>query len=236
MPRAVIDKLFRRTGEGFVDRSVLDLVLEQSKSLKRQASNADGRKIDEYLDAVRAVEKRLDFAEQQTQRISDDGALTDTLARPAAGIPASHEEYVRQMLELMALSFWSGATRVSTFMLDHGQSNRYFDFVPGVKGTWHALSHWKDASGRTEDDDGKTNWDSTKSKWEMDNSVMRWHHSQFAYFLGRLKAIKNADGHTHEEKNLPILLAGGGAGTISSLLAGADVTVEPPPSSAPPAP
>lgn len=234
MPRAVFDKLFRRTGEGFVDRSVLDLVLEQSKSLKRQASNADGRKIDEYLDAVRAVEKRLDFAEQQTQRISDDNALTDTLARPAAGIPASHEEYVRQMLELMALSFWSGATRVSTFMLDHGQSNRYFDFVPGVKGTWHALSHWKDASGRTEDDDGRTKWDSTKSKWEMYNSVTRWHHSQFAYFLGRLKALKNADGtcvlnssmivygsgiadgHTHEEKNLPILLAGGGAGTIAT--------------------
>ena len=116
---------------------------------------------------MRAVEKRLDFAEEQTQRIADDKALTDTLTRPAAGIPADHQEYVRQMLELMALSFWSGATRVSTFMLDHGQSNRYFDFVPGVKGTWHALSHWKDASGRTEDDDGKTKWDSTKSKLGM---------------------------------------------------------------------
>ncbi len=234
VPRAVFDKLFRRTGEGFVDRSVLDLLLEQSKSLKRHASSADGRKIDEYLDAVRAVEKRLDFAEQQTQRISEDNALTDTLARPAAGIPASHEEYVRQMLELMALAFWSGATRVSTFMLDHGQSNRYFDFVPGVKGTWHALSHWKDASGRTEDDDGKTKWDSTKSKWEMYNSVTRWHHSQFAYFLDRLKALKNADGtsvldssmivygsgiadgHAHGEKNLPILLAGGGGGMIKT--------------------
>ena len=156
MPRAIFDKLFRRASEGFLNRSVLDLVLEQSKSLKRRASKADTRKIDEYLDAVRAVEKRLDFAEEQTQRIADDKALTDTLTRPAAGIPADHQEYVRQMLELMALSFWSGATRVSTFMLDHGQSNRYFDFVPGVKGTWHALSHWKDASGRTEDDDGKT--------------------------------------------------------------------------------
>jgi hypothetical protein len=233
-PRAVFDKLFRRAGEGFVDRSVLDLVLEQSKSLKKRANAADGRKIDEYFDAVRAVEKRLDFAEEQTQRIADDKALTDTLARPVAGIPADHEEYVRQMLELMALSFWSGATRVSTFMLDHGQSNRYFDFIPGVKGTWHALSHWKDASGRTEDDDGKTKWDNTKSKVEMYNSVTRWHHSQLAYFLGRLKALKNADGtsaldssmivygssiadgHAHAEKNLPILLAGGGAGTIKT--------------------
>jgi hypothetical protein len=234
MPRAVFDKLFRRASEGFVDRSILDLVLAQSKSLKRRASLADSRKIDEYLDAVRAVEKRLDFAEEQTQRIADDTALTDTLTRPAAGIPADHQEYVRQMLELMALSFWSGATRVSTFMLDHGQSNRYFDFVPGVKGTWHALSHWKDASGRTEDDDGKTKWDNTKSKGEMYNSVTRWHHSQLAYFLGRMKALKNADGtsaldssmivygssiadgHAHEEKNLPILLAGGGGGTLKT--------------------
>jgi hypothetical protein len=234
IPRAVFDKLFRRAGEGLVDRSVLDLVLEQSKSLKRRASVADSRKIDEYLDAVRAIEKRLNFAEGQTQRISDDKALTDTLTRPAAGIPANHEEYVRQMLELMALSFWSGATRVSTFMLDHGQSNRYFNFVPGVKGTWHALSHWKDASGRTEDDDGETSWKSAKSKVEMYNSVTRWHHSQLAYFLGRLKDLKNADGtssldssmivygssiadgHAHEEKNLPILLAGGGSGSINS--------------------
>ena len=234
MPRAVFDKLFRRASEGFVDRSVLDLVLEQSKSLKRRASMADGRKIDEYLDAVRAIEKRLEFAEEQSRRIADDQALTDTLTRPAPGIPADHEEYVRQMLEMMALSFWSGATRVSTFMLDHGQSNRYFDFIPGVKGTWHALSHWKDASGRTEDDDGKTSWKSTKSKVQMYNSVTRWHHSQLAYFLGRLKMLKNADGssvldssmivygssiadgHDHEEKNLPILLAGGGAGTIDT--------------------
>ncbi len=63
----MFDKLFRRASEGFLARSVLDLVLEQSKSLKRRASAADSRKIDEYLEAVRAVEKRLDFAEEQTQ-------------------------------------------------------------------------------------------------------------------------------------------------------------------------
>ncbi|MBT15268.1 MAG: hypothetical protein CMO59_04700, partial [Verrucomicrobiales bacterium] len=141
VPRAIFDKLFRRSKEGFVDKSVLDLVLSQSKDLKRRASGADQRKIDEYFDAVRAVEKRLAFAEEQSLRMSEDQALTDTLRRPKPGIPSSHEEYVRQLLDLMALAFWSGATRVSTFMLDHGQSNRYFNFLPGVKGTWHALSH-----------------------------------------------------------------------------------------------
>ncbi len=233
-PRAVFDKLFRRANEGFVDRSVLDLVLEQSKSLKARASAADGRKIDEYLEAVRSVEKRVEFAEEQTSRLAADRALTDTLRRPAAGIPANHKEYVRQMLELMALAFWSGATRVSTFMLDHGQSNRYFNFVPGVKGTWHALSHWKDASGKTEDDDGITSWENVSTKKDQYNAVTRWHHEQLAFFLGRMKELKNAegsavldqsmivygssiaDGHAHAERNLPILIAGGGSGTLKT--------------------
>jgi hypothetical protein len=232
MPRAVFDKLFRRSGEGFVDRSVLDLILVQSKALKTRVSLADERKIDEYLEAVREIEKRLDFAEKQTQRIAADKDLTNTLMRPAAGIPADHQEYVRQMLELMALAFWSRATRVSTFMLDHGQSNRYFNFIPGVQGTWHALSHWKSVDGRSEDDDGKTSWKSAESKVDMYNAVNRWHHAQVAHFLGRLKALKNpdgsstldhsmivygsslADGHTHEKHDLPILLAGRGAGKI----------------------
>ena len=232
VPRAVFDKLFRRAEEGFVDKSVLDLVLEQSKSLKARASVADKRKIDEYLEAVRAIEKQVEFAEQQTLRAAADRALTDTLTRPEPGIPTDHESYVRQMLDLMALAFWSGGTRVSTFMLDHGQSNRYFNFIPEVKGTWHALSHWKDASGNTEDDDGKTSWGSVSSKKDMYNAVNRWHHAQLAYLLGRLKELKDADGvsvldrsmivygssladgHEHKEKDLPIIVAGGGSGLL----------------------
>ena len=234
IPRAIFNKLFRRAKEGFVDKSVLDLVLNQSKDLKRRASAADGRKIDEYLEAVRAVEKRLEFAEAQSMRMAADGELTDTLKRPQPGIPASHEEYVRQLLNLMALAFWSGATRVSTFMLDHGQSNRYFNFLPGVKGTWHALSHWKNASGRTEDDDGITKRGSVDSKLNQYNEVTKWHHAQLAWFLQRLKELKDgdgvsvlersmivygssiADGDEHGEKDLPILLAGGGGGTMET--------------------
>ena len=234
IPRAIFDKLFRRSSEGLVNRSVLDLVLAQSKDLKRRASGADQRKIDEYLEAVRSIEKRLAFAEDQSLRLGEDKALTDTLSRPTPGIPASHEDYVRQLRDLMALAFWSGATRVSTFMLDHGQSNRYFNFLPGVEGTWHALSHWKNASGRTEDDDGLTKWDSVRSKKDQYNEVTRWHHAQLAWFLGRLRELKDgdgvsvldrsmvvygssiSDGHEHGERDLPILLAGGGDGEIRS--------------------
>ena len=75
VPRAIFDKLFRRSKEGFVNKSVLDLVLSQSKDLKRRASRADQRKIDEYFDAVRSVEKRLAFAEEQSLRMGEDLSL-----------------------------------------------------------------------------------------------------------------------------------------------------------------
>ena len=134
-------------------------------------------------------------------------------------------------MDMIALAFWSEATRVCTFMMDHGQSNRYFSFVDGVTGTWHALSHWKSINGKTEDDDGKTSWESRDQKLAMYNRVTQWHTKQVAYLLGRLQSINErgkslldqsmivygsslADGHEHEAKNLPVVLAGGGGGTI----------------------
>ena len=119
-------------------------------------------------------------------------------------------------------------------MLDHGQSNRYFDFIPDVKGTWHALSHYQNASGKTEDDDGVTTWESVESKRAMYAEIIRWHHSQVAYLLGRMKSIVEpnggtlldnsmivygaslGDGNEHDANDLPTLLAGRGGGTITT--------------------
>jgi hypothetical protein len=233
VPRIIFDRMFRRPEEGLADKSVLDLVLGHAKTLKNRVSYADTQKIDEYLDSVRAVEKRMEFAESQSQRAAKEGLLTDTMQRPAAGIPNSHQEYVRQLLDLMALAFWSGATRVSSFMLDHGQSNRYFNFIDGVEGTWHALSHYRDISGKTEDDDGQTSWNSLDSKRSMYCAVNRWHHEQVAYLLGKMKSLPDGDGtlldqtmllygsslgdgHEHGDEDLPVLIAGRGAGAIKS--------------------
>ncbi|MDC0268093.1 DUF1552 domain-containing protein [bacterium] len=232
-PRMVFDRMFRRAGEGRVDRSVLDLVMDQSRSLKRRLGRQDGLKIDEYLDAVRAVERRIEFAEKQASRYTHATRSSDLFQRPVAGIPADHAVYVQTMMDLMVLAFWSGATRVCTFMLDHGQSNRYFNFIDGVQGTWHALSHWKDFSGKTEDDDGVTSWASRKTKLDMYNTVTRWHHQQVAYLLERMQTLNDgegslldhsmllygsslADGHEHESENLPLMVLGQGCGTINS--------------------
>ncbi len=231
-PRTVFDRMFRPPTGGASDRSVLDMVLADAKSLQASVGRSDQARLDQYFDSIRALEKRIEFSERKTQETAADGALTDTLKRPAPGIPTNHEEYVHLMLDLLVLAFQSNATRVATFMLDHGQSNRYFNFIPGVQGTWHALSHYKNASGQSEDDDGVTSWDSVEQKRAMYAAVQRWHHQQVAYLLGRMKAVREPDGGTlldnsmilygsslgdgndHDEHNLPTLLAGGGGGTI----------------------
>lgn len=232
-PRAVFDRMFRAGKSGLASRSVLDLVLEDARSLQRRASDADQKKIDEYLESIRSIERRIQFAEKQQQRAGRNRQLQRALVRPEPGIAEDHEVYMRTMLDMMVLAFWADATRVATFMMDHGQSNRYFDFIDDVKGTWHALSHWKDISGKTEDDDGRTSWSSKAEKRDMYNRVTQWHTDQLAYFLQRMNGIREsghslldnsmivygssiADGHEHAEEDIPVLLAGSGAGTIQS--------------------
>lgn len=233
-PRAVFDLMFRTSIGSGIDKSVVDLVMENAKYIRRAGSIEDRRKLDEYLQSIRSIEKRLKFAETRTSEAIRAGDLTDTLNRPEPGIPSDHQEYLRLMMDMMVLAFWADATRVCTFMLDHGQSNRYFDFIPECKGTWHALSHYRDISGRTDDDDGKTSWSSVKSKRAMYNRVTTWHHDQFAYLLQRMAGITEAngktlldnsmicygssisDGNAHGERDIPLILAGSGGGQVQT--------------------
>jgi hypothetical protein len=230
-PRVVFDRMFRTGDSGLSNRSVIDLVLEDARRLKRRVSSRDQKKIDEYLASVRAIERRIEFAQRQKDRAVRTPGLQQALVRPEPGIPEDHGQYMRTMMDMIVLAFWSDATRVCTFMMDHGQSNRYFNFIDDVKGTWHALSHWKDIGGKTEDDDGKTSWSSRDEKRDMYNRVTEWHTEQVAYLLKRLSDIHEpngrlldhsmivygsslSDGHQHDEKNLPLLLAGGAGHSV----------------------
>ncbi len=231
-PRAIFDRVFRPPLGGASDRSVLDMVLSEARALRSRVGMSDKSRLDQYFESIRALEKRIEFSERQSVEMRADRAPTDTLARPSPGIPADHKEYMRQMMDLMVLAFQSDATRVVTFMLDHGQSNRYFNFISKVRGTWHALSHYKNASGQTSDDDGQTSWDSIEQKREMYAAVQRWHHEQVAYLLGRMKAVREpdgtslldnsmmvygstlGDGNEHDKHDLPTLILGRGGGSI----------------------
>ena len=231
-PRTIFDRMFNTASANSNHRSVMDVVLAEAHSLSGYISSADRLRLDEYFESIRALERRIAFAERRSSEMLDDRALNDTLATPTPGVPDNHESYLRLMLDLMIVAFQSDATRVCTFMLDHGQSNRYFNFIPEVQGTWHALSHYKNASGMTEDDDGTTSWESVEQKRDMYAEVVRWHHSQLAYLLDRMKSIQEPDGGTlldnsmivhggslgdgneHGASHLPTLLAGRGGGTI----------------------
>ena len=233
-PRVIFERMFGSPSGGATNRTVMDFVLNEAKSLRRIVSGADQQRLDEYFESIQALERRIRFAEKQSEEAEADGGKTDSRLAPEPGIPLKHEEYIRLMLDLMVVAFQSDATRVVTFMLDHGQSNRYCDFIDGVRGTWHALSHYQDASGKTEDDDGVTAWNSVEEKRRQFAEVTKWHHAQMAYLFGRLKSIEEpdgrslldnsmicygsnlSDGHEHGDEDLPILIAGKGGGTIRS--------------------
>jgi len=233
-PRAVYDRLTGGGGDqsdsgGARRRSALDTVLADARDLRRRVSHADRHKLDEYLTAVRSVEKRMGVLAEERRAAAR--ARVATFPRTAEEIPQDHAAYLRLMFDMIVLAYWTDSTRVATFMLDQEQTNRYFNFIPEVKGMWHALSHWRDISGKTEDDDGKTSWSTREVKYKQYLKVIEFHHEQVAYFLKRLNAIREgegtlldhsmilygspfSDGNEHLSRNLPMMIAGKAGGRI----------------------
>ncbi|MFN0126962.1 MAG: DUF1552 domain-containing protein [Verrucomicrobiales bacterium] len=216
-PRSVFDRLFG-TGEEAPDpeslarrhaenRSILDYVLADAKDLQRHLGRRDQEKLDEYLTSLRQVERRIGQA-------SDAARLLPPGTKRPDGIPASYQEHIRLMYDLLVLAFQTDSTRIGTFLLAHDGSNRTFPEV-GVNDAHHGFSHHQHHP----------------DKLEMLAKVDEFHSSQFAYFLDRLKSIKEDDGslldHSmivfgagisdpdrHNHNDLPILLAGRGGGTL----------------------
>lgn len=219
-PRMVYERLFGGKGGASRrrddDRSLLDLTLEDARNLRGRLGRDDLFKLDEYLDAIRAVERRLEFASKPDRRTWKPEVAPDA-APPAAGIPHEHREHVKLMLDLMVLAFWSDSTRVVTFMFANDVSNKNFSFVDGVRGSHHDMSHHSNKP----------------DKIEQYQRINRWHVEQFAYLLGKMKAIREgegtlldnalvmcgsslSDGNRHDPNNLPILLGGRAGGTLKT--------------------
>ena len=227
-PRLAFERLFGviragREGLGTDDRraadrrALLDLVMDDARSLRGRLGRDDQFKLDEYLEAVRELERRIAFfsnADPREWRPSSAPAGADLAAPPDA--PGSHQEHVRLMLDLMVLAFRTDSTRVSTFMFANDVSGKNFgSLVPGTDGSHHEFSHHQ----------------SKAEKYEPYSRINRWHTEQLAWFLDRLAAIPEgdgtlldnsmifcgssiSDGNSHQPDNLPVLLAGGGGGTI----------------------
>lgn len=225
-PREAYTRLFgmKRQGAGDPgasrkqedDRKLLDLVLEDAQGLRGRLGRDDQTKFDEYLDSIRAVEKRIEFFSKPDPREWKAPEPGDYA--PPAGAPGDHRAHVRLMFDLIALAFRTDTTRISTFMFANDVSQKNFaGLVDGVKGAHHEFSHHENK----------------KEKIEAYSKIVRWHVEQFAYLLERLKAVKEgggtlldnsmvmmgssiSDGNRHDPANLPVLLAGRGGGTIIS--------------------
>lgn len=214
-PRAVFERLFGTQDSSSTiaarqatRRSVLDFVLEDAASLKRQLGQEDERKLEEYLSGVRDVEKRISHAEKF-------GPLPEATIPAPQGIPSDYGEHIAIMFELLALAYQTDSTRVATVLLAHDGSNLAFPQL-GVPEGHHYLSHHQDVE------------EYCKKIAQIDLFYMQ----HFAAFLQRLDSLRdvdgrtvlensmivygggNSDGNKHTHTNLPVILAGTGGGQL----------------------
>jgi hypothetical protein len=206
-PRAVFDRLFGAGGGA--RRSVIDAVRDDANDLKRRLGAEDSAKLDQFLDSVREVERRIQNAES-----APDPAVAQF--KKPAGIPDSYEAHIRAMFDLMALAFQTDSTRIITFMLAHDGSNHAFPEI-GVPEAHHQISHHRDEA----------------EKLAKIAKIDRFYTAQLAWFLEQLRAIPESnssgtlldhsmivyggcikEGNKHSHEDLPIILAGRGGGTL----------------------
>lgn len=212
-PRLVFERLFASAPDGQRQqrdarrKSILDLVREDFSELNGKLGASDQRKLDEYATAIRDIELRIERAAKLPEVKTPDYKVP-------SGIPTSYEEHLKLMCDLIVLAFQSDVTRVCTFVLANEGSNRPYPFI-GVKDGHHNLSHHQ----------------GDKEKKDKIAQINRFHVSQLAYLLSKLKSIPegdgtlldhsmlaygsgNSDGNAHNHDNLPVLFAGGGCGTL----------------------
>ena len=219
-PRLVFERLFGNGSKGErneslakrkrYQKSILDFVLEDARSLTRKVSGNDRQKLDEYLVAVREIEQRIQRAEGESVSKSNVRA---GLGKPE-GVPDSYQEHIRLMGDMMILAFQTDVTRVSTFMLANAGSNRSYRPI-GVNEGHHSLSHHQN----------------DRDKLEKISKINTFHVEQLSYMLQKMKSIPEgegslldhcmvvygsgiSDGNRHNNENLPIVLAGRGGGWI----------------------
>ncbi len=215
-PRVVFDRLFggldstdpaERSARLRRQGSIIDSVLDKVARLQGGLGQRDRAKLDEYLQSVREIERRLQNAEAQGRELP--------LVESPAGIPVSYDEHARLMFDMQTLALQTDTTRVITFQIGREQSGATYPQI-GVSDSHHPISHHG----------------GDKNKITSLAKINAYHATLFAYFLEKLASTPDGDstlldnviilygsaiseGNNHDIRNLPILLAGGGAGRIT---------------------
>ena len=219
-PQQAFDQLFDDGSRRKRDRSILDLVLADARQLRGAISLRDSRKLDEYLESVKEIEQRVDRAEAISQAETGGqgwhpSVAAPTIGRPAAGIPASSEDHLRLMFDILLLAFQMDRTRVATFMMNNDLSNMRFPSLDGITSGIHELSHHAGDETRL-------------AHYQRVNEFQVQLWSEFLQRMaatdeGERSLLENSmvmltsslmDGNAHDSRQLPVVLAGGGGGTI----------------------
>jgi hypothetical protein len=192
------------------NRSILDFIQEDARSLDGKLSRQDNQKLDEYLTSLREVEQRIVKFEQDVRLPSSDVTAPE-------GRPDEFSDRLSVMFDMIALAFQTDSTRIATMILAHDGSNRRYPEL-GIERGHHDLSHHRN----NEDD------------LEMIAQIDKYHVEHFAKFLEKLAATKdadgtsilhnsmivyasgNADGNAHSHTNLPVILAGAAGGKLQT--------------------
>ena len=215
-PRAVFERLFGDSGSTdpaarlariHKDQSILDSVTDKIDALQRGLGPNDRLRVNEYLDAVRDIERRIQKAEEQSDRELPE------VDQPA-GIPATYEEHAKLMFDLLLLAYQTDLTRVSTYMMAREISGRTYPEI-GVPDSHHPTSHHRD----------------DPTLYEKVAKINEFHLTLFSHFLEKARATQDGDGslldnmvmiygagmsdsNRHDNKGLPLALLGGGSGQL----------------------
>ena len=217
-PARTFDQLVGDGNGRKLDRSILDAVLQETRDLQPKISTGDRKKLDEYLESVSDIEKRIDRAGKQELLEGWRPTLKQpNMPRPSDEIPQHPPDHMKLMLDLIVLAFQMDKTRIVTCMLNNDLSQMNFKFIEGVRGALHLdLTHGKTAA--------------TKAMYLKTN---QFHMQQFTYLVQRLKQIDEGgqslldnsmlmfssnlyDGDLHGADQMPIVLAGKAGGAIKT--------------------
>lgn len=230
-PRSVLNRLFgqsskpgQATQTDPLDRQMLDLVIGGARDLRRKLPQSDQHKLDEYLDSVRSVERRIAAIEYRLKEAALEKAGVSSSKRKATDSPPievripegdKRSEYMQVMCDLNVLAFQTDTTRVSTYIGSTPNGVSYPEL--GFTDTHHSQTHHNNEAGKS----GKV------------AAITAFNISQFAYMVKKMAALREGDGtlldncimmwgsgledgNKHTRENLPFIIAGKGGGSLNT--------------------
>lgn len=230
-PRSVLNRLFGKSDKPGqtaktdpLDRQMLDLVIGGAKDLRRKLPQIDQHKLDEYLDSVRSVERRIAAIEYRQNEAALEKAGVSTSKRKASDSPPidikiplgdKRSEYMQVMCDLNVLAFQTDTTRVSTY----------------IGSTPNGVSYPE--LGFNDEHHSQTHHNNQPEKVEKVAKITAFNIAQFAYMIKRMHSLREGDGtlldncimmwgsgledgNKHARENLPFIIAGRGGGSVNT--------------------